>query len=214
MEPIEDYIQKSLSGLKDEINNRFADVEHVEKKKDSVNELISLEVGYITNMAFDKLIDLKMRHFKDVLKENAPSKITDFYEFNLRDEMNMWIQNPQNKFKPNPENVKYSFDPAVKNGVLIGGAVLCLGAIYTYKVFLKSVLLGSISGAGTILLTALSYKYTKNRFITKSINTAKNDAHQFIKGLNDQLTLWIKTISKEVDYQFNNFCDANSINLK
>jgi hypothetical protein len=184
----------------------------------NINQLKEFLISHIPNELIyraDILLDLVINHLMQQARkeiENTDATFQNkFYEYDFRTKIKDWAKNPSNSFKfTESQQMQYSTDPRVKNGVIFSSSVFVAGAAITSIVFLPKMILGAvIAGVATIVLSSVTFKVAFNKTAPKAKELIKTDVFNFIDYVSDIVEQWLFTIIDRFDKDFEEFCQDN-----
>jgi len=223
---IKDVFDEFVS-LKDSLQIHLKPDFDVPQTKHFIQTHIPKEVAYKSEILLDTLLnylieDARMRiKSADVKLQNA------FFDADFRKRVHEWEKQLENKFALEPDIVKYTSDPRLKQALVNGGTSFIVGALTTGAIASKAkfitivagetivgwhsyVVAGAIaSGIVTILLSALAFKFAYDKATPKAREFIKKDIDLYLEASQKQVLEWLKRIETAFENEFRNFCASN-----
>lgn len=212
IENIKTDVSEEFLSIKESLQIYFKPGFDVSQTKQFLQTHVPKEVTYKSEILLDTLLNYLMKDARDKIETADIGLQNAFFDMDFRKRIHEWTKQLQNNLALEPNIVKYSADPRLKQGLIASGITFLAGAGISTAV--ASGLVGSIlSGIATIILTAMVFKIAYNKASPKAREALKADIDQYLASSKEQVFVWLKTVANAFDNDFHAFCTANDFIL-
>ena len=206
-------VRDEFMALKDELQIHLKSEFDVSQTKLFLETHIPKEVIYKTEILLDTVLNYLMKEAQNKI-ETADVKLqNDFFDADFRRRIHAWANQLEDKLKLEPDVVKYSSDPRLKQGLIVAGTTFVVGSGITLALT-PSVVGAIISGIVTILLSAITFKITYDKVSPKARENVKSDINKYLETAEIQVVGWLEKVVIAFEKDFNNFCLTNGFKVE
>ncbi|MBX3007625.1 MAG: hypothetical protein KF816_06310 [Melioribacteraceae bacterium] len=207
-------IEQEFSELKKSIGNNLQDDFNINTQKDFLKNHIPTEIIVKSEILLDTLLNYLMETAIKELDKLDVEIQNDFFNQDFRNKVREWVEQTENQLELTTPEVVFSADPRWRQGAINGGTAFIIGTAVTIFVFDPTKIVWAIvSGLVTIIASAYLFKKAFEKAEPKARSIIKSDVEIFINNAEQQITDWLKTVTKVFSEEFNNFCNSRSINI-
>lgn len=214
---IANKIKKDISGefsiLKNELQIHLKPDFDVSQTKEFLETHIPNEVIYKSEILLDTVLNYLMEYARKRIKSADVKLQNKFFDEDFRKRVHEWASQLENKLKLEPDVVNYSFDPRLKQGLIVSGATFVIGAGVTLALT-PSVVGAIVSGIVTIILSAVAFKITYDKSSSKARESVKNDIDSYLEITEKQVCVWLEKVATDFEDDFYDFCSSNGFKLE
>ncbi len=214
---IANKIKKDISGefssLKDELQIHLKPEFNVSKTKQFLETHIPKEIIYKSDLLLDTVLNYLMEAARKNIKSADVKLQNEFFDTDFRKRVHEWASQLENKLKLEPDVVNYSFDPRLKQGLIVSGTTFVVGAGITLAL-MPSVVGAIISGIVTIILSAIAFKISYDKASPKARESVKNDIDNYLELTEKQVCDWLEKVVTAFEDDFYDFCSSNGFKLE
>jgi hypothetical protein len=168
---------------------------------------IPKEIIYKSEILLDTLLNYLMADAQARIK-SADAKLQNaFFDADFR-KRHEWAKQMENKLALQPDIVKYTFDPRLKQGLKNSGIIFVVGTGLTLTLAPRDVR-AIIPGILTILLSAFAFKVAYDKATPKALEIIKTDIDQYLQASQRQVLEWLEKVGAAFENDFRNFCANN-----
>jgi len=209
-------LQKISNDISEEFENIQNDLKishlslqfNVSQTKKNLEHHIPKEVVYKSEILLDTLINYLMAQAREELEVANIELQNKFFEADFRKRISDWAEQRKNKLKLEPNIVKYSSDPRMKQSLIAGGITLIVGTGVTITA-MPTIIGAILSGLFIIVLSALAY----NQASPKARELVKDDIEKYLTASEAQVNNWLKSVIDAFSNDLENFCSSNGFQL-
>ncbi len=214
---IANKIKKDISGefssLKDELQIHLKPEFNVLQTKQFLETHIPKEIIYKSDLLLDTVLNYLMEAARKNIKSADVKLQNKFFDKDLRKRVHEWASQLENKLKLEPDVVNYSFDPRLKQGLIISGITFVVGSGVTLALA-PSVVGAIVSGIVTIILSAIAFKISYDKASPKARESVKNDIDGYLELTEKQVCDWLEKVVTAFEDDFYDFCSSNGFKLE
>lgn len=229
--------------IKKDINDEFANLKEalqihlkpnfdVSQTKNFLQTHIPKEIIYKSEILLDTLLNYLMEDARERIKNTDIKLQNAFFDADFRKRVHEWTRQLGNNLALEPDIVKYTFDPQLKQGIILGGASFVAGSLATGVIAsnAKTITMAAggaivswnpyvvasviVAGMVTISLSALAVKIAHDKASPKAREIVKMDIDQFLAESQKQVTAWMGKVNVAFEHDFHNFCSTNGFVLQ
>lgn len=180
------------------------------KSKEFLSNYIPSEVLASSEVLLDTTINYLMDEARTALKQADAQMQNKFFDAEFRKKIKDWSVRLENKLSIDPDVLKYSTDPRLKQGLIAGGITFLTGTAITSVAFPPTMIIGAIlSGIVTIILSIIAFKVAFNLATPKAFKQMQLDIDNYLEKSKKQITDWLVSVSTNFEKDFNSFCKEN-----
>lgn len=210
-EKIKKDITDEFANLKEALQIHLKPDFDVSQTKQFLQTHIQKEIIYKFEILLDTLLNYLMEDARERIK-SADAKLQNaFFDADFRQRVHEWARQLENKFALDPDIVKYTFDPRLKQGLIASGITFVAGA--SVILTLTSVVGAMVTGIITILLSALVFKIAYDKASPKAHEIIKIDIDQYLEASQKQVLEWMGKVGATFENDFHAFCSTNGFAL-
>jgi hypothetical protein len=213
LEKIKTDITDEFKNIKENLQIHLKTDFNISQGKVFLQTHVPNEVVHKSELLLDTLLNYLMSDARNRI-ETADTKFQNaFFDADFRKQIHEWAKQLENRISLDPDIVKYTSDPQLKQGLISSGVTLVLGTGVTYALNLSTV--GTIvSGIVTILLSAYAFKIGHNKAAPKAREIIKNDIDQYLESSQIQVLDWLQKVEAAFEKNFQTFCSTNGFLLE
>jgi len=185
----------------------------VSQTKQFLETHISKEVIYKSEILLDTVLNYLMENARKKIKSADVKLQNDFFDMDFRKRIRDWSSQLENRLTLEPDIVKYSSDPRLRQGLIIAGTTFVIGSGVT-ATLIPSVVGAVVSGIITILLSAIAFNIAYDKASPKARESVKSDIDSYLEETEGQVISWMKKVITAFDDDFNDFCSTNGFKLE
>lgn len=209
---IREDILEEFDNLKKNINVHLQDDYDIKLTKKFLSTHIPREVMSRSDVLLDTLLNYLMDEAGFDIKKADVDIQNIFYDMDFRNRIKQWVKQLENNLILNPDMIRYSSDPRIKQGLITGGITFVAGAAISATIISPaSIVAIIISGVVTLVLSIFAFKIGFDKGITKAREIIKSDINNYLVITESQITEWLKTIIGTFSKEFSDFCTKNGI---
>lgn len=214
---ITDKIKKDITdefaNLKDELQIHLKPGFDVSQTKQFLQAHIPNEIVYKSEILLDTLLNYLMEDAREKIKTADVTLKNDFFDADFRKRVHEWAKQLENKLALDPDILKCTFDPRLKQGLIASGITFVAGACVT--VALAPSIVGAIvSGIVTLLLSALVFKIAYDKASPKAREIIIIDIEKYLESSQKQVSEWLEKVVAAFENDFRAFCATNGFELE
>lgn len=207
-------IDEEFNKIRDDFQIHLSDIRDLNITKSFLSSHIPKEVLSKSEILLDTLINYLMDNASKELEKAHPEFQNKFFDSDFRKRIKEWTNQIENKLELEPDIIKYSTDPRLKQGLIAGGITFVTGVAITKFVFIPTMVLGAVvSGIITIILSYLAFKKAYEMATPKALNELKLDIDKYINLVEIQIKDWLLEVNDAFEKDFNTFCEENGWEL-
>jgi hypothetical protein len=146
--------------------------------------------------------------------KNADIKLQSaFFDADFRKRVYEWARQLENQLVLDPDIVKYTSDPRLRQGLIASCITFVAGTSVTLTLA-PSVVGASVAGIITILLSALAFKIAYDKASPKAGEIIKMDIEQYLSSSKKQVIEWLEKVGAAFENDFHAFCSTNGFALE
>lgn len=205
-------ILEEFDNLKKDINVHLQDDYDVKLTKKFLSTHIPREVMLKSDVLLDTLLNYLMHEASFDIKKADVDIQNIFYDMDFRNRIKQWVKQLENNLILDPDMIRYSSDPRIKQGLITGGITFVAGTAISATIISPASLVAIIiSGMVTLVLSIFTFKIGFDKGITKAREIIKSDINNYLVITESQITEWLKTIIGTFSKEFSDFCTKNGI---
>ena len=214
---IANKIKKDISGefssLKDELQIHLKHDFDVSQTKHFLKTHIPKEIVYKSEILLDTVLNYLMEDARKRIKLADDKLQNKFFDKDFRKRVHEWASQLENKLMLEPDVVNYSFDPRLKQGLIVAGTTFVVGAGVTLALT-PSVVGAIVSGIVSIILSAIAFKISYDKASPKARKSVKNDIDSYLELTEKQVCDWLEKVVTAFEDDFYDFCSSNGFKLE
>ncbi len=214
---IANKIKKDISGefssLKDELQIHLKPEFDISQTKQFLETHIPNEIIYKSEILLDTVLNYLMEDSRKRIKSADVKLQNKFFDKDFRKRVHEWASQLKNKLKLEPDVVNYSFDPRLKQGLIVSGTTFVVGTGVTLALT-PSVVGAIVSGIVTIILSAIAFKISYDKASSKARESVKNDIDSYLELTEKQVCDWLEKVVTAFEDDFYDFCSSNGFKLE
>jgi len=214
---IANKIKKDISiefaSLKDELQMHLKPEFYISQTKQFLETHIPKEVVYKSEIILDTVLNYLMEEARNRIEPADVKLQNEFFDKDFRKRVHEWASQLENRLKLEPDVVDYSFDPRLKQGLIVSGTTFVVGAGVTLALT-PSVVGAIMSGIVTIILSAIAFKIVYDKASPKARESVKNDINSYLELTEKQVANWLGKVVTAFEDDFRNFCSSNGFKLE
>lgn len=211
---ITDKIKKDIAdefaNLKEALQIHLKPDFDVSQAKQFLQTHIPKEISYKSEILLDTLLNYLMEDARERIKTADIKLQNAFLDADFRKRVHEWARQLENKLVLDPDSVKYTFDPRLKQGLIAAGIALVAGASVSLILAVEAIVAGII----TILLYALAFKIAYDKASPKARENIKMDIDQYLEASQKQVLEWLEKVVAAFENDFHVFCSTNGFALE
>lgn len=212
-EKIQKDISAEFANLKEALQIHLKPDFEVSQTKQFLRTHIPKEVVYKSEILLDTLLNYLMEDARERIKSADVKLQNAFFDADFRQRIHEWARQLENKLALAPEIVKYTFDPRLKQGLIVSGITFIAGTSVTLT--LATNVVGAIvTGIITILLSALAFKIAYDKASPKAREIIKIDINQYLEASQKQILEWLGKVGASFENDFHALCSTNGFALE
>lgn len=209
--------------IKEDVIDEFADLREalqvhlkpdfgVSQTKQFLQTHVPQEIVYKSKILLDTLLNYLMEDVREQIKSADVKLQNAFFDADFRKRVHELGEQLENKLALDPDIVKYTSDPRLKQGLIASGITFVAGTSITFA--LAPSIVGTIAaGIITILLSALAFKIAYDKAAPKAREIIKMDIEQYLEESQKQVLEWLKKVMASFKNDFQDFCSNNGFAL-
>lgn len=231
-EQINKDIKDEFANLKEALQIHLKPDFDVSQAKNFLQTHIPKEVIYKAEILLDTLLNYLMKDARERIQTADATLQNAFFDADFRKRVHEWAKQLENRLALEPDIVKYTFDPRLKQGLLLGGTSFIAGSLATGMIASKAKTISMATGGAivswnpyvvagaivvgivTILVSALAFKIAYDKASPKARDIVKRDIDQFLETSQKQVTQWLEKVKESFESDFHDFCSANGFVLE
>jgi len=206
-------ISEEFSNLKNELQIHLKSDFDVSQTKQFLETHIPKEIIYKSEILLDTVLNYLMEEARKKIKPADVKLQNKFFDKDFRKRIHEWASQLENKLKLEPDVVNYSFDPRLKQGLIVSGTTFIIGTGITIGLT-PSVVGVIVSGIVTIILSALAFKISYDKASLKAREIVKDDIDSYLELAEKQVCDWLEKIVTAFEDNFYDFCSSNGFKLE
>ncbi len=206
---VKDEFARLRKGLQIYLKPEF----NISQTKKLLETHIPNEIIFKSEILLDTVLNYLM---EDALKKIKSADIklqNEFFDRDFRKRIHEWANQLGNKLKLEPDVVKYSFDPRLKQGLIVSGTTFVVGSGITL-VAIHSVVGRIVSGIVIIMLSAVAFKISYDKASPIAKESIKNEIDNYLKLTEKQVYDWLVKIITAFEKDFHDFCSSKGFELE
>jgi len=186
---------------------------NVSQTKEFLQAHVPKEIVYRSEILLDTLLNYLMEDARERIKTADIKLQNAFFDADFRKRVHEWTSQLENKIALDPDIVKYTFDPRLKQGLIASGITFVAGTSVTITLA-PSVVGAIVAGIITLLLSALVFKIAYDKASPKARETIKVDIEQYLASSQKQVSEWLEKVVVAFNNDFHAFCSTNGFELE
>ncbi len=166
------------------------------------------EVICKSEMLLDTLLNYLMEDAQKKIKGADVKLQNAFFDADFRKRVHEWAMQMENKLSLEPDIIKYTSDPRIKQGLIASGITFVIGAGVS-STLVTTLALSVVAGIVTILLAAFAFKIVYDKASPKARKIIKEDIEKYLAASKKQVIEWLEKVREAFEKDFNTFCSAN-----
>jgi len=212
-EKIKKDVNDEFTNLKDELQPHLKHSFEVSQTKQFLQAHIPKEIVYKSEILLDTLLNYLMEDARERIKTADVKLQNDFFDADFRKRVHQWARQLENKLALDPDIVKYTFDPRLKQGLIASGITFVAGTCVTLTL-VPSVVGAIVSGIVTLLLSALVFKIAYDKASPKAREIVMMDIEKYLEASQKQVSEWLEKVVAAFENDFHAFCSTNGFVLE
>lgn len=184
----------------------------VSQTKQFLQAHIPKEIVYKSEILLDTLLNYLMEDARERIKTADVKLQNAFFDADFRKRVHEWARHLENKLALDPDIVKYTSDPRLKQGLIASGITFVAGTSVTLTLA-PNVVGAIVAGIITIFLSAFAFKIAYDQASPKAREIIKMDIEQCLEASQKQVLEWLEKGGAVFENDFHAFCSTNSFAL-
>lgn len=214
---ITDKIKKDVNDefvhLKEALNIHLKPGFDVSQTKQFLQTHVPKEIVYKSEILLDTLLNYLMEDARERIKSADVKLKNAFFEADFRKRVHEGARKLENKIALDPDIVKYTSDPRLKQGLIASGITFVAGTGVTLTLA-PNVVGAIVSGIIAILLSAFAFKIARDKASSKAREIIKMDIDQYLEVSQKQVFEWLEKVGAAFENDFHAFCATNGFALE
>ncbi|QTA83800.1 Uncharacterized protein dnl_62160 [Desulfonema limicola] len=207
-EKIKKDVTDEFANLKEALQTHLKPGFDVSQTKQFLQAHIPKEIVYKSEILLDTLLNYLMEDARERIKSADVNLQNAFFDADFRKRLHEWTKQLKNKLAIEPNIVKYTSDPRLKQGLIASGITFVVGTGIT------AALAPIFAGIVTIVLTAFAFKFAYEKAAPKAREIIKMDIDHFLTASQRQVVEWLEKVETAFENDFSGFCAKNGFELK
>lgn len=206
-------ISSEFTSLKDELQIHLKPDFDLSQTKQFLETHIPKEIAYKSEILLDTVLNYLMDDARKKIKPADVKLQNEFFDKDFRKRVHEWASQLENKLKLESDVVNYSFDPRLKQSLIVSGTTFIVGAGVSLALT-PSVVGAIVSGIVTIILSAIAFKISYDKASPKARESVKNDIDSYLELTEKQVCDWLEKVATAFEDDFYEFCSSNGFKLE
>jgi hypothetical protein len=206
-------VASKFANLKEALQIHLKPRFDVSQTKRFLQTHIPKEIVYESEILLDTLLNYLMEDARERIKSADVKLQNAFFDADFRKRVHEWAKKLENKLTLEPNIVKYTSDPRLKQGLISSNITFVVGTGIAVALA-PSVVRSIVAGIVTILLSAFAFKFAYDKAAPKARETIRMDTERYLTALQRQVVKWLEKVGAAFENDFSDFCAQNNFVLK
>ena len=205
-------VSDEFSNLKKSLQTHLKGDFNVSETKKFLQTHVPREIIYKSEILLDTLLNYLMEDARKKIENTDTTLQSAFYDVDFRKRIHEWSSQLQNKLSLEPDVVKYSTDPRLKQALIASGITFAVGTGATISIA-HTVVGAIVGGSVTILISAFAFKVAFDKASPKAREALIRDIDEYLKESQKQVLDWLTKVENAFNDDFREFCSAHGFEV-